>query len=112
MAFTIKILCDEKKTFLKTEQINKLTLKMDEIFKLLYHTDEPSEETYKQTLDEFNIFCQDLYNELAGINFDVNIINSSNIILNESDSTSGTDIETLLKIRQEEQIRQLLIDTV
>ena len=33
------------------------------------------------------------------------------IILNEGDTTSGTDIETLLKIRQDEQIRQLLIDS-
>jgi molecular chaperone DnaK (HSP70) len=111
MAFTIKILCDEKKTFLKTDQINKLNDKLDKIFKLLYETENISEETYKETLDEFNIFCQDLYNELAGINFDVNVINSSNIILNECDTTSGTDIETLLKIRQEEQIRQLLIDS-
>ncbi len=111
MAFTIKILCDEKKTFLKTDQINKLNNKLDEIFTLLYDTDNVSEETFKEKLEEFNLFCQDLYNELAGINFDVNVINSSNIILNEGDSTSGTDIETLLKIRQEEQIRQLLIDS-
>jgi molecular chaperone DnaK (HSP70) len=127
MAFTIKILCDEKKTFLKTDQINKLNVKLDEVFELLYEKENGLEETYKEKfnefykekldefykekLDEFNIFCQDLYNELSGINFDVNVINSSNIILNETESTSGTDIETLLKIRQEEQIRQLLIDS-
>ena len=91
--------------------INKLNDKLDEIFKLLYESDGLSEETYKQKLEEFNLFCQDLYNELSGINFNVNVINSSNIILNESESTSGTDIETLLKLRQEEQIRQLLIDS-
>jgi molecular chaperone DnaK (HSP70) len=111
MAFTIKILCDERKTFLKTDQINKLNDKLDEVFKLLYDTDNISEEIYKEKLEDFNIFCQDLYNQLSGINFDVNVINSSNIILNEIDSTSGTDIETLLKLRQEEQIRQLLIDS-
>ncbi len=111
MVFALKILSDEKKTFLKTNQIKKLNDKIDEIFKLLYETENVSDETYKEKLDEFNIFCQDLYNELEGINFDVNVINSSNIILNDGDSTSGTDIETLLKIRQEEQIRQLLIDS-
>ena len=35
-------------------------------------------------------------------------MNSSNIILNNSES--GTEIETLLKLRQEEQTLQLLID--
>jgi len=50
-----------------------------------------------------------LYNEINGINFNVNVINSSSIILDNS--TGGTDIETLLKLRQEDEIKQLLIDS-
>ena len=107
MAITIKILSDEKKTFLKSEQILRLNKKIDEIFKLIYDKEE-SDAFYKETLDNFNEFCQNLYNETNGINFDVNIMNSSNIILNNSES--GTEIETLLKLRQEEQTLQLLID--
>ena len=54
------------------------------------------------------LICCELYNEINGINFNVNVINTSNIILDNT--TGGTDIETLLKLRQEDDIKQLLID--
>jgi molecular chaperone DnaK (HSP70) len=108
LTLTLKVLLDEKSTFLKSEQINILNNKLYEIFKLLYETENVDEQTFKNEYEILNKLCEDLYNQLNGINFDVNVLNSSNIILN--DTNSGTDIETLLKLRQEEEIRQLLID--
>ncbi len=112
LAMTLKILSDEKKTFLRTEQVNKLHLKLNSIFDLLYREKEEKEEFYKEKLDELNKLCDDLYNETNGINFGVNVINTSNIILEDlTNLTDGTDIETLLKLRHEDEIKQLLIDT-
>ena len=40
----------------------------------------------------------------------VNVLNTSNIILsNNIDDTNGTNIEDLLRIRQEEEIEKLLL---
>jgi molecular chaperone DnaK (HSP70) len=117
LAFTLKIMIDENKTFLKTEQINKLKIKLEEIFDFLYkiednltnnNNNDNNNDIYNIKKEELNTFCDELYNEINGINFNVNVINTSNIIL---DNTSGgTDIETLLKLRQEDDIKQLLID--
>ena len=110
LAFTLKIMIDEKKTFLKSEQINRLTEKLEEIFDFLYKTEDIFDQTiYNDKKEELNNFCDNLYNEINGINFNVNVINSSSIILDNS--TGGTDIETLLKLRQEDEIKQLLIDS-
>jgi molecular chaperone DnaK (HSP70) len=109
LAFSLKILSDEKKTFLKTEQINRLSIKLEEIFDFLYKTEtDKTDEIYEKKKEELNTFCDNLYNETNGINFNVNVINSSNILLDNS--TSGTDIETILKLRQEEEIKQMIID--
>jgi len=111
LIFTLKILLDENKTFLKSDQKNRLSNKLNDLIKILYETPADQEDNfYKKQLDNLNNFCQDLYNQTNGINFNVNIMNSSNIILDNND-TGGTDIETLLKLRQEEQIMQLLIDS-
>ena len=118
LAITLKILIDEKKTFLKSEQILLLNNKLEEIFLILYKSEidkseidksEIEDEIFNKKKEELNKFCDELYNEINGINFNVNVVNSSNIILDNS--TSGTDIETLLKLRQEDEIKQLLIDT-
>ena len=66
---------------------------------------------YANLVNDLNIFCENLYNNINGINFNVNVLNQSNIILDNDTNTGGTDIETLLKLRQEEQEKQLLIDT-
>jgi molecular chaperone DnaK (HSP70) len=110
LVITLKIMIDEKKTFLKSEQINRLEIKLEEIFNFLYKTeDKVDEKVYNDKKEELNNFCDNLYNEINGINFNVNVINSSSIILDNS--TGGTDIETLLKLRQEDEIKQLLIDS-
>jgi hypothetical protein len=109
MAISLKILIDEKQTMLKTEQINSLTNKLNDIFKIIYSDEIKSDSYYTDIIDNFNIYCQDLYNDIQGINFNVNVINQSNIILNNTD---GTNIETLLKLRQEEQEKQLFIDSL
>jgi len=109
LASTLKIMLDEKKTFLKSDQIMRLNIKLDEIFDVLYKEDTKSDELYNEKLQELNKFCDDLYNETNNINFTVNIINSSNIII--QDSTNGTDIETLIKMRQQDETNQLIIDT-
>lgn len=111
LAFTLKILSDEKKTFLNTEQIIKLNNKLSDIFKLLYEDNNiiNKDDLYKEELNNLNKLCDELYNETNKINFNVNIINSSSIIL-DNNVTSGTNIETLLKLKQEEEILQLLID--
>jgi heat shock protein 1/8 len=111
MVLTLKILCDEKKIILNTSQIDKLNIKLDEIFKILYNDTENNidDNIYIKLIDELNILCEILYNNTQGINFNVNVLNQSNIILD--DNTSGTDIQTLLRLRQEEQEKQLLIDT-
>ncbi len=112
LAFSLKILADEKKTFLKSDQLIKLNNKLEEIFKIMYDDDNQDiikdDNFYKNQIDDLNNFCQDLYNNTNGINFNVNVINSSSIILDNDNY--GTDIETLLKLRQEEETLQLLID--
>ena len=111
MAITLKILSDEKKTMLNSIQIQSLNKKLDEIFKILYEEDNQinDDQKYNELINDLNSFCESLYNNIQGINFNVNVLNQSNIILN--DDTNGTDIETLLRLRQEEQEKQLLIDT-
>ena len=109
MAITLKILSDEKKTMLNTTQINELNKKLEEIFKIIYDESATDEYIYVNLLNELNLFCEKLYNNIQGLNFNVSVLNQSNIILNND--TNGTDIETLLKLRQEEQEKQLLIDT-
>jgi len=110
-ALTLKIMIDEKKIPLKSEQLSIINNKLDEIFKLLYEDDDnKTNEYYKSELDNFNEFCQQIYNNNEGINFNVNVLNSSSIVVNYSNDTNGTDIETLLKMRQENEIMQLMID--
>jgi molecular chaperone DnaK (HSP70) len=109
MAISLKILIDEKQTMLKTEQIKSLTDKLNDIFKIIYSDEIKSDSYYTEIIDNFNIYSQELYNDIQGINFNVNVINQSNIILNNTD---GTDIESLLKLRQEEQEKQLFIDSL
>lgn len=111
ISITLKILCDEKKIVLNTTQIEKLNKKLDEIFKILYDDSgqDINDDIYINLINELNLLCETLYNNTQGINFNINVLNQSNIIL--GDNTSGTDIETLLKLRQEEQEKQLLIDT-
>ena len=113
MAHTLKILADEKKTMLNSIQIESLNKKLNEIFKILYSNDNEihEDEYYSNLVNDLNIFCENLYNNINGINFNVNVLNQSNIILDNDSNTGGTDIETLLKLRQEEQEKQLLIDT-
>ena len=113
MAHTLKILSDEKKTMLNSTQIESLNKKLDEIFKILYSDENENyvDEYYSNLVNELNLFCENLYNNINGINFNVNVLNQSNIILENDTNTGGTDIETLLKLRQEEQEKQLLIDT-
>lgn len=113
MAHTLKILADEKKTMLNSIQIESLNKKLNEIFKILYSDENEihEDEYYSNLVNDLNIFCENLYNNINGINFNVNVLNQSNIILDNDSNTGGTDIETLLKLRQEEQEKQLLIDT-
>ncbi len=112
LAFSLKILADEKKTFLKSDQLLVLNNKLEEIFKILYkdinQDINQDDDFYKNLVNDLNNFCQTLYNNSNGINFNVNVINSSSIIL--ENNNCGTDIETLLKMRQEEETLQLLID--
>ena len=112
MAITLKILLDEKKIMLKSSQVESLNKKLNEIFKIIYENNPINSidnQTYIDLNNEFNLFCESLYNNTQGINFNVNVLNQSNIIL--GDDTNGTDIETLLRLRQEEQEKQLIIDT-
>ena len=98
---------------LNSTQIESLNKKLDEIFKILYSDENENyvDEYYSNLVNELNLFCESLYNNTNGINFNVNVLNQSNIILENDNNTGGTDIETLLKLRQEEQEKQLLIDT-
>ena len=113
MVHTLKILSDEKKTMLNSTQLESLNTKINEIFKILYteNTTEYSDEFYVDLINQLNLFCENLYNNSNGINFNVNVLNQSNIILTNDSNTGGTDIEVLLRLRQEEQEKQLLIDT-
>jgi molecular chaperone DnaK (HSP70) len=115
MAHTLKILSDEKKTMLNSTQIELLNNKLNGIFKILYSDEKQNEsyddKFYSNLVNDLNLFCEDLHNTINGINFNVNVLNQSNVILDNGSNTGGTDIELLLKLRQEEQEKQLLIDT-
>ena len=50
--------------------------------------------------------CDEIYKEINKIDLSVNVLNMSNKILN-NDDCNGTDIETLLKIRQEEELQKI-----
>lgn len=111
MLFSLKILIDENKTMLKSEQIKLLQEKINEILNIIYsdENNNNSDQFYIKLIDDFNLFSQNLYNNINGINFNIDVINKSNIILENNDT--GTDIETILKLRQQDQEKQLLIDT-
>ena len=96
---------------------------------IIYTDTDISEEYCTNKINEINQLCNNYYNLMSGINLDNNVINYSNIQLNSdsnnsnsnnsnsnnpdltNNETSGTSIDDLLKLRQEEQIQQMLIDT-
>jgi molecular chaperone DnaK (HSP70) len=116
MLISLKILVDEKQITLKTVQIKLLTKEIERLLDIVYSDDKHSDEDYIKLIDDFNLYCQNLYNDNNGINLDINlainVIDKSNIILkNDDNDTNGTDIEFLLKLKNQEQEKQLLIDT-
>jgi len=101
------MLIEENKTMLKENNKIKLDKYLEDIFNILYNDEDNSDEFYKNKMDELNNYCEEIYKEINKIDLSVNILNMSNKILNNEDC-NGTDIETLLKIRQEEELQKIM----
>jgi len=113
MSLALKLLVNEHKTMLKDTDITSLNEYLENIFKIIYNDDVKYDDNfYNYKIDEVNKFCEELYQKINKMDFSVNVLNmtnSSNILLsNNNDDINGTSIEDLLKIRQEEEIQQLL----
>ena len=119
LAIILKMLIEENKTMIKENNKKKLETYLENIFNILYNDEEQSDksdksdksdEFYKNKIDELNNICSEIYKEINNINLSVNVLNMSNKILNNNDSNdcNGTNIETLLKIRQEEEIQKIM----
>ena len=105
MSIILKMLLDDNKTMLKQENKIRLEKYLEDIFDILYNQDN-SDEFYQKKIDELNNFSEELYKEINKIDLSVNVLNISNKII--SDDCNGTDIETLLKIRQEEEMNKII----
>ncbi len=108
-AIALKILLNDNKTIIKPADAHKLNDYLENIFKILYDNNKNinyDDEFYKQKIEELNNYCYDIYQKLNNINLSVNVLNISNIIV--SNDTDGTNIEDLLKIRQDEEIQNLI----
>ena len=109
LAVILKMLIHENKTMLKEDNKIKLDKYLEDIFNILYNDEEKQDEFYKNKVDELNHMCDEIYKEINKIDLSVNVLNMSNKILN-NDDCNGTDIETLLKIRQEEELQKIMIN--
>ena len=111
MSLALKLLVNEHKTMLKNTDITSLNTYLEDIFKIIYNNDTKyDDEFYNVKIDEVNKFCEELYQKINKMDLSVNVLNTSNIILtNNIDDTNGTNIEDLLRIRQEEEIEKLLL---
>ena len=107
LAVILKMLIHENKTMLKEDNKIKLDKYLEDIFNILYNDEEKQDEFYKNKVDELNHMCDEIYKEINKIDLSVNVLNMSNKILN-NDDCNGTDIETLLKIRQEEELQKIM----
>jgi len=107
LSVILKMLIEENKTMLKENNKIKLDKYLEDIFNILYNDEDNSDEFYKNKMDELNNYCEEIYKEINKIDLSVNILNMSNKILN-NDDCNGTDIETLLKIRQEEELQKIM----
>jgi heat shock protein 1/8 len=106
ICYTIKIMLDEKTVPLKTEDVDILTEKINFIFENIDNIIEEDTDNY---IDEINKLCGIAYNKIQGINLDRNILtNNDQVVILEG----GTNIEQLLKQRQNESIEQIMIDKI
>jgi hypothetical protein len=121
MCISLDIMIKEKKIILKTEYSNDILSNIKDTLDKLYSEENITEEYCENKIGEINDLCNKYYNLMNGINLEENVINLSNHIFNDeqtvtnlicdNDNTQGTSIEDLLRLRQEEQIQQMLIDT-
>ena len=95
----------------QNDDIKNLNEYLDKIFQILYNDDTTyDDEFYNNKIEEINKFCEELYQKINRMDLSVNVLNASNICLSNTDgiNTDGTSIEDLLKLRQEEEIQELL----
>ena len=116
LCLTLQVLINENSIAIKSQQKKELTDIIDSILEQIYN-ENITEEECNNKLTEINNICNDINLKMSGINLDrVNVINSSaHIIGNNSDNTdtnTGTSIEELLLQRQNEEIEQLIIDSI
>jgi len=112
----LQVLINENSIAIKSQQKKELTDIIDNVLEQIYN-ENITEEECNNKLTEINNICNDINLKMSGINLDrVNVINSSaHIIGNNSDNTdtnTGTSIEELLLQRQNEEIEQLIIDSI
>ena len=109
LCFTLKIMINEKTIPLKTIYLNELTQKIDDTLDLIYNNENITDDECSSKIEEVNNLCNSLQNKMNGINIETNQVVS---ISENSNLNNGTSILEILKMKQNDMIEQIIIDSL
>ena len=105
----LEVLIQEKKILLTTKQIHELNSLIENNLKQIYE-ETITEEECENEINKINNLCNDISLKNVGINLDnVSVVNANAII---PEDNQGTSIAELLRQRQNEEIEQIIIDSL
>jgi len=112
LCLTLKIMLTENSIPLKTNQKNELLELINNNLNDIY-SDKILEEECENKINIINNICNDISLKLAGINLErVSVVNSNAIITDYQKNNNGTSIEEILLQRQNDEIEQIIIDSI
>ena len=110
LCLTLQVLISDNAISIKSQQKIELVNIINNVLDDIYKENITEEESNKKII-EINNLCNDINLKMSGINLDrVNVINSNAHILESNDN--GTSIDDLLLQRQNEEIEQIIIDSI
>ena len=120
LCLTLQVMLNEKSIIIKSTQQKDLLSLINTTLEDIYDN-KLTEQNCEQQLININNLCNDIMLKLKGINLErVSVVNANNIILSSTDNKEditttnlgGTSIEELLLQRQNEEIEQIIIDSL
>jgi molecular chaperone DnaK (HSP70) len=114
LCLTLHIMLSENSLPIKTKQKEELNNILNENLKRIYEETITEEECEIKIININNI-CNDISLKMSGINIDrVSVINSNAIITQDNNISNyeGTNIEELLRQKQNDEIEQIMIDSL